>query len=230
MKKVNEYTRDRFTDEEVLIAENVAKVVCHVFGVTMEELRSDVRVRPVPDARKVISHYLSKHIRLQKVQGRYHVALATWFLNQDHSTISYSVKQADALYKTDIFFKSAYDNVVSILNNPDDYELNIVVPKSRKDLTWEDVRRSNGHNYETKKRMMPAEVSDRLKEMYERKYGLEPICRELMIGMPFLKSYIAEMGLERKELYDNPARLTISKRRYDVLRAPTRTVCKTIDY
>lgn len=231
MKIVNEYSRERFTEEEILIVQNVANVVCKVFGVTIDELKSDVRVRPVPDARKVICHYLAKNIRLENFQGRYHIALATWFLNQDHSTVSYAVKQAGFLYETDIFFKAAYDNVVNMINNPDDYDFNLVLPiVNESDVSWNDVRRNCGYKYEKKKKLIPTDVSKRIIEMYEAGYSISNICREMMVGDKFLNKYVKDLGLQRLDICDKKPRILLSSRNYDSFRAPTRTICKTIDY
>lgn len=230
MKVVNEYSRERFTEEEVNIARAVSEAVCKVFNITDTDLRSDIRRRPFPDARKIFSHYICHNIRLEKVQGHYNVALPTWYLHQHHSTICYAVEQADNLYETDPEFRRNYDNVVGVLNDPENYQISAYKKKVDKVSTnplliWEDVRMASGFKYEVKKSLMPKKIADRIKEMYEIGYSIPQIAYHCKMGERFTKMYIDEVGLERKEINTN---IVANKR--EVFRAPARRFSTTIDY
>ena len=169
MKLVNEYSREQFTDEELEVAREVADAVCKVFGISNSDLRGVCRAKPFPDARRIFSHYICNNIKLDKVKGHYNVALPTWYLNQHHSTICYTVQQAENLYETDPEFRSLYDNVVGVLNDPDNYQISVSkkkIEKVNRDkiLIWEDVRMAGGYTYEAKKALMPKKISERIKE------------------------------------------------------------------
>ena len=230
MMKVNEYSREQFTDEEVEIAREVADAVCKVFGISNSDLRGVCRAKPFPDARKIFSHYICNNIRLEKVQGHYNVALPTWYLNQHHSTICYTVQQAENLYETDPEFRSLYDNVVGVLNNPEGYQISVSKKKiekvsREKILIWEDVRMSGGFTYEAKKALMPKKISERIKEMYEIGYSIAQIAYHCKMGEKFTKMYIEEMGFERANINTS----IVAKKR-EVFRAPARRYSTTIDY
>lgn len=229
MKVVNEYSRERFTDEEVDIARAVSEAVCKVFNITDAELRGVDRKRPFPDARKIFSHYICHNIKLDNVKGSYNVALPTWYLHQHHSTICYAVEQADNLYDTSPAFRSLYDNVVAVINNPDGHKISVykqveeAIPE--RILIWEDVRMASGFKYDVKKSLMPAKIANRIKEMYEIGYSIPQIAYHCKMGEKFTKMYIDEKGFERREINTN-----IVANRREVFRAPARRFSTTVDY
>lgn len=229
MIKVNEYSREQFTDEEVEIARFVSDAVCKVFKITDAELRSSSRKKPIPDARKIFSHYICHNIRLDKIKGNYNVALPTWYLHQNHSTVCYAVEQAETLYDVDHTFRSLYDNVVGVINNPEGYNISIkkMSDKFSRDriVIWEDVRLSGGYTYEKKKSLMPKKISDRVKEMYEIGYSIPQIAYHCKMGESFARKYVEEMGFVRAEINTN----LICKKK-ESFRAPARRYSTTIDY
>ena len=229
MKIVNEYSRERFTSEEVDIARAVSDAVCKVFNITDDELKGSSRKRPVPDARKIFSHYLCHNIMLDNVKGHYNVALPTWYLHQHHSTICYAVEQANNLYDTDPVFRSLYDNVVAVINNPEGHQISVrkrIMPSSpEKIIIWEDVRLSGGYTYEKKKSLMPKKIADRIQEMYEIGYSIPQIAYHCKVGEGFAKKYIEEMGFRRADINVN-----IVTKNKQLFRAPARRYSTTIDY
>lgn len=221
------YTRERFTEEEVDIANRVADIVCHVFKISDDELRGSSRVRPLPDARKVFAHYICNNIKLEKVMGSYNVALATWYLNQHHSTICYAVEQANDLYETDMIFRYMYDSVVTIINNPEDYvELTISPSEAKKmELRWEDVRLNPRFSYEVKESLIPEKVFKRIVDMSEMGYSNRQIAYDAKISKDFLKYILDKNCIQKKKLM-----LSAQKLRENLNRVSFKRYSTTIDY
>lgn len=228
MKRKEEYPVERFTKEEIDIVNKVGRIVCHVFDVQESDLRSSLKTNPLPDARKVLSHYISTNIKLENFFGNYHVALATWYLNKDHSTICYAVQKANDLYETDVFFRASYDNVVSIINNPNDYQF-IVVEKNEKPveikLMWEDVRRNPGYKNNVKMKLMPEKVSNRLKDMYYMGYSIPQIAYDIKATISFVKYYISQNDMSRLDI-----KARIYNQNFGSYSSPTKFVSTKIDY
>lgn len=227
MNRKEEYPVERFTNEEIEVVTKVAKVVCHVFNITDEQLRSDSRRRPMPDARKVLSHYVSNNIKLEKFSGPYHVALATWYLKKDHSTICTAVNEADNLYQTDIVFRHNYDSVINIINDLVRYELIFCENPEllRPDLTWDMVKRNSGYENVIKAKLIPKKVSDRLKEMYQRGYAITQIAYDIRTTVAFVNFYVKTNNIER-----GPIKINIVRKQFDAFSAPIRPVSTKIDY
>lgn len=195
---VNEYTAERFTESEVKYINEVADVVCMVFKITKDDLKGSRRLRNFVDARKVLCHYICNNVRLENFQGKYHLALATWFLNVHHSTVNYHITMAGELYKTDFKFRSSYDLCVKIVNERENGFLS-----RNKDINmnakWEDVRLDPSVSYQTKLASLPKRVANRIKEMYEMGYPNRRISYECKCTNGFINIYVKECGFDRME-------------------------------
>lgn len=208
MMKRAEYTTDRFTEKEILFAHTVADAVCKVFGIENSELRGVSRKSLFTDARKVFAHYLSSNIVLEKVSGSYHVALATWYLNQHHSTICYAVEQANNLYRTDALFRSRYDNVIGLMADPYNFQVSVIEqvnkePKEKVKLTWEDVRMTYGYTHRFKEQLLPINVSQRIKELYRLGYSFIQIAYQVGTTDGFISYYVKKNNFQRGEFATN---------------------------
>ena len=207
MKRV-EYTTDRFTEKEILFAHTVADAVCKVFGIENSELRGVSRKSLFTDARKAFAHYLSSNIVLEKVAGSYHVALATWYLNQHHSTVCYAVEQANNLYRTDALFRSRYDNVIGLMADPYNFQVCVIEqvkdePKEKRKLTWEDVKMNYGYTHRVKEQLLPIKVSQRIKELYRLGYSFVQIAYQVGTTDGFVSYYVKKNGFQRGEFATN---------------------------
>lgn len=204
MKKINEYSREKFTDKEVVFAHTVADAVCKVFGIENHELRGISRKSKFTDARKAFCHYLSNNIVLEKVPGSYHVALATWYLNVHHSTVCYAVEQGNNLYATDELFRNRYDNLINLMADPYNYQIKLVEkprlePKKKKEYTWEEIKLSYGIPNRIKEQLIPIKVSQRIKEMYHLGYSFVQIAYQICSTETFVSYYVKKNGFQRGE-------------------------------
>ena len=197
------YTRDKFTEQEIKQIESLGFVVCYVFGIEESDLRSKVRERDFTDARKVLASCASNNIDVNasynyKCVGFNHVALASWYLDMDHSTISYSISKAAQLYEYDIKFKALYDRVMAIGNNPDEKTLDNLNKYSwEKELSWEDVRANKMFKDKLRFALAPQEVIDGIVSLYERGYGGALISNKYSVLSSFVNYVIRELNVTR---------------------------------
>ena len=197
------YTRDKFTEQEIKQIESLGFVVCYVFGIEESDLRSKVRERDFTDARKVLASCASNNIDVNasynyKCVGFNHVALASWYLDMDHSTISYSISKAAQLYEYDIKFKALYDRVMAIVNNPDEKTLDNLNKYSwEKELSWEDVRANKMFKDKLRFALAPQEVIDGIVSLYERGYGGSLISNKYSVLSSFVNYVIRELNVTR---------------------------------
>lgn len=197
------YTRDKFTEQEIKQIESLGFVVCYVFGIEESDLRSKVRERDFTDARKVLASCASNNIDVNasynyKCVGFNHVALASWYLDMDHSTISYSISKAAQLYEYDIKFKALYDRVMAIVNNPDEKTLDNLNKYSwEKELSWEDVRANKMFKDKLRFALAPQEVIDGIVSLYERGYGGALISNKYSVLSSFVNYVIRELNVTR---------------------------------
>lgn len=197
------YTRDKFTEQEIKQIESLGFVVCYVFGIEESDLRSKVRERDFTDARKVLASCASNNIDVNasynyKCVGFNHVALASWYLDMDHSTISYSISKAAQLYEYDLKFKALYDRVMAIVNNPDEKTLDNLNKYSwEKELSWEDVRANKMFKDKLRFALAPQEVIDGIVSLYERGYGGALISNKYSVLSSFVNYVIRELNVTR---------------------------------
>lgn len=192
------YTRERFTDEEVETIEVVSKIVCEIYGITVEDLRGSSRNFPLPDARKMVSHYICNNLELENVSGYYNVALPTWYLNRNHTSITYYVRTAADMYEADELFRGMYDKFIAVLNGLEESEYSL--PKKEveeKKYTWEQVRGSSQFSFAVKEMLMPKVVADRMLEMYNMGYSFMQIKHYSRAGEPFVRYFINKHAQER---------------------------------
>jgi hypothetical protein len=232
------YTRDKFTEEEIEQIESLGKIVCYIFGIEEEELRGKVRERDFTDARKVLASCASSNIDVRSSYnymsvGYNHVALASWYLNTDHSSVSYSVNKAAELYQVDEKFKVLYDCVMAIINNPDDQTLSTLNKYSwEKQLTWDDVRSNNMFTHKLRMSLVPQEVIDGIVSLYERGYGGALISNKYSVLSSFVNYVIEKLNVTRvnRGLSFVHASHLLARRSADIKSAPVSNVSSKSDY
>lgn len=74
------------------------------FGVSVEEIKSSSRLRPVSDSRKAIAHVLRKHFQL----GSKNISDA---MHKNHCIVNYMLRQAEILIKHDPKYKYKIDMI-----------------------------------------------------------------------------------------------------------------------
>ncbi len=197
------YTKDKFTEEEIKQIESLGMIVCYIFGIEESELRGKVRERNFTDARKVLASCASSNINVKssynfKSTGYNHVALASWYLQSDHSSVSYAVNKASDLYQIDPKFKVLYDCVMAIVNNPNDTTLNTLNKYSwEKQITWEDARANKMFKDKLRYALAPQEVIDGIVNLYERGYGGGLISSKYSVLSSFVNYVIRELSVTR---------------------------------
>ena len=197
------YTRDKFTEEEIEQIESLGKIVCYIFGIEESELRGRIRERDFTDARKVLASCASSNIDVRssynyKSVGYNHVALASWYLNTDHSSVSYFINKAAELYQVDPKFKVLYDCVMAIINNPNDDTLSKLNKYSwEKQVTWEDARANKMFKDKLRYSLAPKEVIDGIVSLYERGYGGALISNKYSVLSSFVNYVIKELKVSR---------------------------------
>lgn len=192
------YTRDRFTEEEVEAIEVVSKIVCEIYGVSLDELRGSKRNFPLPDARKMVSHYICNNIELEKVSGYYNVALPTWYFNRNHTSITYYVNSASEMYESDKLFRDMYDKFISIINGAQESEYMLPMKEvEERKYTWEDVRANGGFSNYIKEMLIPEKVGKRMVEMYNMGYSFMQIKNYCRAGETFVRYYLNKHAPER---------------------------------
>jgi hypothetical protein len=197
------YTRDRFTEEEIEQIESLGMIVCYIFGIEEDELRGKVRQRDFTDARKVLASCASSNIDVKssynyKSTGHNHLGLSSWYLNTDHSSVSYSVNKAAELYQVDEKFKVLYDCVMAIINNPNDDTLSKLNKYSwQKPVTWEEVRDNKIFRHKLRFDLAPKEVINGIVSLYERGYGGTLISNKYSVSSSFVNYVIEKLNISR---------------------------------
>lgn len=193
------YSEDRFTEEEKGAIESLAKVVCFVCGLSDDELRGKSRVRPAPDARKMVYKYAYDNIKIGTTYGASAYALSAWFFDQDHSTISHGINEFDKLYVNNPEFKDVYDSLIDTINNPD-----VMINFDPKRMyfiekTWDVVRYDITERLNVKYGLMPYDLRDRAIEMYRKGYGYQTIACEVGTDSSLIVYLIKKLGIENNK-------------------------------
>jgi hypothetical protein len=193
------YRRDQFSDEEVDSIYALGRIVAHVFKIDVSELRSPVRKRRFTDARKVLCSVASNNIdvylcRRFKDDSFNHLTLASWYLDVDHSTVSYSIDKSTELYDTDKEFKMLYDSVIALINQPSEELLNrIDTTEHEMDrFTWDEVKDNMSFTHVLRYSLAPEEVILDIANLYARGYSQAIIVSKHQIAPSFI-SYVARM-------------------------------------
>lgn len=78
------------------------KVVLEVFEVSLEDIKSKSRKRPLPDIRKAFYFLCSKHSLLNNIES-------PRYIGQDHSTGIYGVQECANLMRHDVVYRRKVD-------------------------------------------------------------------------------------------------------------------------
>jgi hypothetical protein len=205
------YKRDQFSEDEINSINALANIVAHVFKIDVSELRSHVRKRRFTDARKVFCSIASNNIdvylcRRFKDDSFNHLTLASWYLDMDHSTVSYSINKSMELYDTDKEFKMLYDSVIALINQPsEDLLKRIDTTEHEMDrFTWDDVKDNMSFTHKLRYSLAPEEVILDIANLYVRGYSNAVIYKKYQIVPSFI-SYVARMRkvnkISRKESF-----------------------------
>ena len=194
------YTEDKFTEDEREAIESLAKVVCYVCGLSYEELRGTSRVRPAPDARKMVYKYAYDNINIGTTYGGSGYALSAWFFDQDHSTISHGMKEFDKLYITNEEFRSVYDKLIETINNPE--IMRQFDPKRMylTEKTWELVRYNVNERLGIKYNLMPEDLRTKSIELYKKGYGYQTIACEVGTDTSLIIYLIKRLGIKKDKV------------------------------
>lgn len=89
----------------------VETIVLQSLGVEWEDLVSDSRDRPLPDARKILAYFIHKYCqRITSVSlGKY--------MNRDHATILYYLRKVDEFKTYDPAFRDKLNKIELKINN-----------------------------------------------------------------------------------------------------------------
>ena len=232
------YKRNKFTEEEIAQIESIGRIVCYVFGIDEDDLRGRCRKRAISDARKVTASCASILIKVGcshvfESPSYNNVAIASWYLNVDHSTASYSVNKASDLYNTDDEFRCLYDCVMTIINNPDEETLENINTKAwHEELTWEEVRSNKIFKERVRMSLSPQEVIDGICDLYRRGYGGALISSKYKVLSSFVNYVIREKKVSREVRGSSfiDASKLIARRNAIVKSAPKSNVLHKSDY
>lgn len=198
------YRAKDFSEEERNSIKELGKIVAHVFKIHVSELRSNIRKRRFTDARKVLASIASSNIPVGicdrfRDTGFHQLALTAWYLDFDHSTVSYAVDKANALYKVDPEFKMLYDSVISLLNNPTDDLLNrIEIAEFEVDrFTWGDVKDSIAFTHKLRYMLAPTEVVDGICNLYTKGYSVALIADKYRVVPSFIPYLVKMKGIKK---------------------------------
>ena len=191
------YTEDKFTEEEKYAIESLSKVVCFICGLSESELRGRSRVRPAPDARKMVYKYVYDNINIGTTDGGSRYALSAWFFDQDHSTINHGVNEFNKLYVTNEEFKTVYDSLIETINSPKEMEK--LDPKKMYfiEKTWELVRYNANERLSVKYNLMPEELKNKSVDLYHKGYGYQSIACEVGTDAPLIIYLVKRMNIKR---------------------------------
>jgi hypothetical protein len=205
------YKRDQFSEDEINSINALGNIVAHVFKIDVSELRSHVRKRRFTDARKVLSSVSSSNIHVglceRFISTNFHcLALTAWYLDVDHSSVSYAIDKSTELYDNDKEFKMLYDSVIALINEPSEELLNrIDTTEHEMDrFTWNDVKDNMSFTHKLRYSLAPEEVILDIANLYVRGYSNAVIYNKYQIVPSFI-SYVAKMRkvnkISRKESF-----------------------------
>lgn len=80
-------------------AEEITKIVSVSLDISLSDMRSETRKRPVVEARQIAMHLIRKHTDETLVN------IGKMFGNRDHSTVIYSCQTVEDLRQTNKIFK-----------------------------------------------------------------------------------------------------------------------------
>lgn len=219
--------KSRFTEEQINLIEGVAKVVCHVYDITVDELRNNVRKRIYTDPRKLFCNFVVNNFNMVIPVGKpgsgftkiiSSQPLLSWYLNQCHSTVIHAIAEADSLYKIDSVFRHNFDVVVRILNNPNyDVEIDNKEVAKLNGITWEALQYDDNVSMTLRIRLMPRNIGHMISNMYMKGYGVGIIANEVKVSVSFVQQYVIKKGLRvkraekrvvNKKLYSTISRVT----------------------
>lgn len=198
--KVYQNSGNRFTEDEIDEVRKLCEITAFVFDVTVDDIAGTRRHKPLPDARRVISHYAYYNIHLKNVSGERNVALVSWFLDLHHTSVCYYVETCEDIYDTDKKFRRKYEMIMSIFNGEpiligDDDDVKIEVGL-RKNLSWDIVKRSSGFPKTVKESLMPIGVAEKIRDMRECGYSPTTIARYVRCSIGFADWYIKKHGIK----------------------------------
>ena len=87
-----------------MITENILAVVADAFGTTQEQILSESRVRPNPDARKAAAALMLSHPSFRYTYEQ----IGTILGGKDHSTVCNMKKRHDDLMETEKQYRDTY--------------------------------------------------------------------------------------------------------------------------
>jgi hypothetical protein len=231
------YTRERFTDDEVEQIESLGKIVCYVFDITEEQLRSKSRKQPLPDARKLLASYASSNISSPRYLGYdaigyNRLSLTSYYLDCDHSSVNHLVNSSAELYKTDKSFRERYDTMVTVINDNNIEALLEAKKTGIADLTWRDVRENFKVSNVVRYSLAPQEVIDGISELYIKGYDSVLISNEYTTLPTFIKHVAEKLKLVKKNRLSisHKYKLIAGRMKTKTYSAQTNELSKTINY
>ena len=85
----------------------ITKTACFVTGLTMEELKSESRLRHIVDSRRMVFAIAREFLELP------YAAIGKYF-NQNHATIIHHVKQHKSLMSYDVVYKTRFNTILTL--------------------------------------------------------------------------------------------------------------------
>jgi len=134
------------------------------------------------------------------------LALTAWYLDVDHSSVSYAIDKSTELYDNDKEFKMLYDSVIALINEPSEELLKrIDTTEHEMDrFTWDDVKDNMSFTHKLRYSLAPEEVILDIANLYVRGYSNAVIYNKYQIAPSFI-SYVARMRkvnkISRKESF-----------------------------
>lgn len=96
---------------KVVSIEKLFLILNQVTGVTEEQMRSPKRLRELSDARKIFILFLRRNTKLT-------TSKISSYLNRDHSTIVYALRETSKILDYDKDFKELYMKIEEMVLNP----------------------------------------------------------------------------------------------------------------
>lgn len=192
------YTEDRFTEEEKLAIDSLAKIVCYFFDISVEDVRGKSRLRQFTDARKIIASYAYHNIPVKNVnysKGSGTTSLASWYLDVDHTSIVYCVEECDALIQSNSNFATIYDAIIDAINIKDVDGVTVADKIFIK--TWEMVREDIDEPNHIKYDLVPPSVLTNIRNLYKKGYSEITIGNRCGTTHSFIKHVVNKEGLMR---------------------------------
>jgi|TARA_R110001592_G_scaffold79084_2_gene236903 hypothetical protein len=90
--------------------EEIKKTACIVNNITLEQLESKSRIRPVIEARRMVFNVARDLLEMSYTEtGK--------IFNQDHATAIHHIKQNRALMEVDTFYRRRYDYFINLIKS-----------------------------------------------------------------------------------------------------------------